>query len=70
MNLGRTMSDAHQETIDTGLGCLVMLLRFHGLPADPDQIRHNLGTGRGLGVSEMLRTMIAAGRPHVGGAEA
>jgi subfamily B ATP-binding cassette protein HlyB/CyaB len=31
-----------------------MLLRFQGVPADPGQIRHRLGTAR-IGVPEMLR---------------
>jgi subfamily B ATP-binding cassette protein HlyB/CyaB len=39
---------------DTGLAALVMLLRFHGLPADPEQIRHQFAAGR-IGISEMLR---------------
>lgn len=30
---------------DTGLACLVMLARFHGLPADPDQIAHEFKDG-------------------------
>jgi subfamily B ATP-binding cassette protein HlyB/CyaB len=29
--------------VDTGLACLVMLARFHGLAADPDQISHEHG---------------------------
>jgi subfamily B ATP-binding cassette protein HlyB/CyaB len=29
--------------LDTGLACLVMLLRFHSIPADPEQIRHQFG---------------------------
>ena len=40
--------------IDTGLVALVMVLRFLGVPADPDQIRHQFG-GVPLGVTEMLR---------------
>ncbi len=40
--------------IDTGLVALVMVLRFLGVPADPDQIRHQFG-GAPLGVTEILR---------------
>ena len=39
---------------DSGLGALVMLLRFQGIGADFDQLRHGFG-GRPVGVPEMLR---------------
>ena len=39
---------------DSGLGALVMLLRFQGIGADLEQIRHGFG-GRPVGVAEMLR---------------
>src|SRR4051812_28218869 len=39
---------------DPGLAALVMLLRFHGLSADPAQIRHQFGTDT-IGVAEMVR---------------
>src|SRR5258706_13749300 len=39
---------------DQGLAALVALLRFHGVGADPDQIRHRFGA-KAIGVSEMLR---------------
>src|SRR5262249_18954613 len=39
---------------DPGLAALVMLLRFHGLGADPEQIRHRFGRGT-IGIPEMLR---------------
>src|SRR5205085_6297323 len=39
---------------DPGLCALVMLLRFHGLGADPEQIRHRFGTST-IGIAEMLR---------------
>ncbi len=38
---------------DSGLAALVMLLQFHGIGADPQQIRHNFGDM--VGVPEMLR---------------
>jgi subfamily B ATP-binding cassette protein HlyB/CyaB len=43
-----------QEALDTGLGAVVMLLRFHGIGADPGQIQHRLGGVR-FDVAEMLR---------------
>lgn len=37
-----------------GLEAFVLLLRFHGIAADPEQIRHRFG-GANIGVPEMLR---------------
>jgi subfamily B ATP-binding cassette protein HlyB/CyaB len=39
---------------DPGLAALVMLLRFHGIAANPEQIRHQLGMAT-VGIGEMLR---------------
>ena len=39
---------------DAGLAALVTLLRFHGIGADQEQIRHQCG-GVAIGVPEMLR---------------
>ncbi|MGA2794500.1 MAG: ABC transporter transmembrane domain-containing protein, partial [Roseiarcus sp.] len=39
---------------DQGLAALVMLMRFQGVPADPEQIRHRFGAAR-IGLPEMLR---------------
>jgi subfamily B ATP-binding cassette protein HlyB/CyaB len=39
---------------DPGLAILVMLLRFHGVSADPQQLRHRFGQDK-IGVAEMLR---------------
>ena len=39
---------------DQGLAALVALLRFHGVGADPEQIRHRFGA-TAIGVAEMLR---------------
>jgi subfamily B ATP-binding cassette protein HlyB/CyaB len=39
---------------DQGLGTLVMALRFHGIGADPQQIRHQFGYAA-IGIPEMLR---------------
>src|SRR5262252_10274457 len=40
--------------VDSGLGAVVMLLRYYGIGADPAQIQHRFGGVR-FGVSEMLR---------------
>jgi subfamily B ATP-binding cassette protein HlyB/CyaB len=40
--------------VDPGLEALVLLLRFHGVAADREQIGHRLGTAS-VGVPEMLR---------------
>jgi subfamily B ATP-binding cassette protein HlyB/CyaB len=42
------------NSADPGLLALVMLLRFHGLGADPEQIRHRFGAAT-IGIPEMLR---------------
>src|SRR5712664_2730872 len=44
----------HPGAPDQGLAALVAWLRFHGLGADPEQIRHRFGA-KAIGVSEMLR---------------
>src|SRR5260370_486077 len=47
------MSETEQPR-DPGLMALVMVLRFHGVAADPAQIRHQLGMAP-VGVAEMVR---------------
>jgi subfamily B ATP-binding cassette protein HlyB/CyaB len=42
------------QAIDPGLSVLVMLLRFHGISPDPEQIRHRFA-GAPIDVPEMLR---------------
>jgi subfamily B ATP-binding cassette protein HlyB/CyaB len=39
---------------DSGLAALVMLLRIHGIGADPEQIRHRCGMAS-IGINQMLR---------------
>ena len=41
-------------SVDAGLITLVTLLRFNGIGADPEQIRHRFGGAR-IGIPEMLR---------------
>jgi ATP-binding cassette, subfamily B, bacterial HlyB/CyaB len=48
------MSSEGNSVTDPGLAVLVTLLRFHGIGADPGQIRHQLGTAT-IGIPEMLR---------------
>jgi ATP-binding cassette, subfamily B, bacterial HlyB/CyaB len=48
---------AHPEipgSNDPGLTALVMLLRFHGVGADPAQVRHQCGTAA-IGTADMIR---------------
>ncbi len=42
------------DSRDPGLDILVLLLRFHGIAVDPQQLRHRFGPGQ-IGVAEMLR---------------
>nr|WP_299720869.1 type I secretion system permease/ATPase [Tardiphaga sp.] len=43
-----------EEGDEAGMRALVTLLRCHGVPAEPVQIRHQLGTNQ-VGVADMLR---------------
>jgi ATP-binding cassette, subfamily B, bacterial HlyB/CyaB len=49
-----TVSSEIPGPSDPGLTALVMLLRFHGVGADPAQIRHQSGTDV-IGIAEMVR---------------
>ncbi len=52
---------ASKET-DTGVACLVMMARLHGLPASPEQIQHQFGlSGEQLGRMDLLRAAKAVG---------
>ncbi len=35
--------DGRPNEVDTGLVCLLLLARYHGVAADPDQLRHQFG---------------------------
>src|SRR6202795_417616 len=48
------MQDLKTRPADTGLAALVMLMRFQGVAAEPDQILHRFG-GTAIGLTEMLR---------------
>jgi subfamily B ATP-binding cassette protein HlyB/CyaB len=49
-----TATIASESVADTGLAALVMMLRFHGVAADPAQLSHRFGGGR-VDVEQMLR---------------
>ena len=52
-----------EETVpdpDSGLGCLVLLLRFNGVAAEPEQIGHRVGGVR-VGATQMLSCARALG---------
>lgn len=41
---------------DSGLACLVLMARLHGVPADPGQLRHELGeSGKAFDAGDLLR---------------
>jgi ATP-binding cassette, subfamily B, bacterial HlyB/CyaB len=48
------MHDLKMKPVDPGLATMVMLMRFQGVPAEPEQITHRFGGAR-IGVNEMLR---------------
>ena len=45
---------AAERPSDTGVASLVLILRFHGIAIDPEQLAHKFG-GSAIGTSEMLR---------------
>ena len=48
-------SSTSPPKIDTGLACLVMMARLHGIAADPDQLAHEAAVaGRPLGTTDLL----------------
>lgn len=50
------MKEETNEEVDSGLVCLVMLSRLHGVPADPGQLKHHYGESATLFTdSEILR---------------
>lgn len=50
------MDQGVPEQVDSGLVCLVMLSRLHGLPADPGQLKHHYGQSeQQFTESEILR---------------
>jgi subfamily B ATP-binding cassette protein HlyB/CyaB len=46
--------DPNLRSVDAGLTALVMLLRFHGVGADPEQLRHRLGKDT-VSIADMVR---------------
>ncbi|MDJ0662201.1 MAG: type I secretion system permease/ATPase [Crocosphaera sp.] len=46
----------HEDVRDSGLSCLVLLLRYFGMPGEPEQIRHQYGTpGAPMSAESLLR---------------
>ena len=44
-----------KEALDTGLACLVMMSRLHGVATDPDQLAHEFqADGQPLGKTDIL----------------
>lgn len=50
----RATAGSSEAKIDTGLACLVMMARLHGIAADPDQLAHEFAAGHPLGAAEIL----------------
>ncbi len=44
---GENLSSVTMDEVDTGLGCLALLLGFFRKPVDPEQIRHDYGKPQG-----------------------
>jgi subfamily B ATP-binding cassette protein HlyB/CyaB len=52
---GDNPAEAHPAgKLDTGLACLVMLARFHGVAAEAAQLAHELGEGGPFGLTQIL----------------
>jgi HlyD family secretion protein len=54
------MPESHDNNADSGFACLVLLLRFHSVPAEPEQIGHRLG-GAVVDIPDMLRCALTMG---------
>jgi len=51
------LAAAGERGVDTGLLCLVLMLRFVGVPADPAQLRHRFGNlAERISPTDILRT--------------
>lgn len=49
-------ADSNKPKIDTGLNCLVMIAKFHGVAAEAEQIRHVFAIGAdGMNTTDILR---------------
>ena len=56
------MGDAGNQQTDSGLACLVILSRLHGLPADSGQLRHQFGqSGHVFTNAEILQSAKSLG---------
>ncbi|TYC61683.1 type I secretion system permease/ATPase [Zoogloea oleivorans] len=59
--LGGDATNPPPSHIDSGLACLVMLARFHGIAADPDQLAHEHAAQGPFGRTEILLAAKALG---------
>ena len=50
------------EQVDSGLVCLIMLSRLHGMPADPGQLKHHYGQSE----TEFTESEILRGAKSIG----
>ena len=54
--------ESHTEGTDTGMVSLVLLAHFHGLPAEPSQLKHQFGSpGEQFNTSNILRAAKSLG---------
>jgi subfamily B ATP-binding cassette protein HlyB/CyaB len=52
-----TADAADGQSVDAGLACLVLMLRYTGAPADPAQLRHRFGNAaEQISATDILRT--------------
>ena len=51
---GPDIPESTAAQVDTGLACLVIIARLHGVAAEPDQLAHEFAAGEAFGVSEIL----------------
>jgi len=49
-------TDARKPKLDTGLSCLVMIAKYHGVAAEPEQIKHAFAVGNnGMNETDIVR---------------
>lgn len=53
--VGQAASPAPPNALDSGLSCLIMMARLHGIAAEPDQVAHeHKAEGKPFGTAEIL----------------
>ena len=49
-------TDDQKPRVDTGLACLVMIAKYHGTAAEPEQIKHTFAVGNdGMNETDIVR---------------